>query len=37
VEAIERWAKWALAEADPIDPVKSARFLEVIEADYNAD
>jgi hypothetical protein len=26
-EAIERWSKWALAEADRIDPVKTARFL----------
>lgn len=34
-EAIGRWAKWALAEADRIDPVKSARFLEVIEAGDN--
>jgi len=26
-DAIERWSKWALAEADRIDPVKTARFL----------
>lgn len=32
-DAMERWSKWALAEADRIDPVKSARFLEGIEAD----
>jgi hypothetical protein len=25
--AIERWSEWALAEADRIDPVKTARFL----------
>jgi hypothetical protein len=26
-EKIERWWKWALAEADRVDPVRSARFL----------
>src|ERR1700730_16111073 len=31
VDTIERWLKWALAEADRIDPVKTARFLEGIE------
>ena len=35
-DAIERWSKWALAEADRIDPVKSARFLEEIEGDDDA-
>jgi hypothetical protein len=32
-DVIERWSKWALAEADRIDPVKSGRFLKGIEAD----
>jgi len=27
-EDIERWATWALEQADRIDPVKSARFLD---------
>ena len=31
-ESIERWAHWALAQADRIDPVRSARFLDAIEA-----
>jgi len=35
-EAIERWSKWALTEADRIEPVKSARFLEDVEADDDA-
>jgi len=35
-EAIERWSKWALAEADRNDSVKSARFLEDVEADDDA-
>jgi hypothetical protein len=26
-DAIEHWSVWALAEADRIDPVKTARFL----------
>jgi hypothetical protein len=26
-EALERWAEWALAEADALDPVASGRFL----------
>jgi hypothetical protein len=36
-DAIERWSKWALAEADRIDPIKSARLLEGIEGDDNAN
>jgi hypothetical protein len=32
-DAIERWSKWALKEADRIDPIKSARFLEGIEVE----
>jgi len=35
-DAIERCSKWVLAEADRIDPVKTARFLEGIETDDNA-
>jgi hypothetical protein len=34
---IERWSKWAHAEADRIDPVKSARFLEGIGTDDNTN
>lgn len=29
--SVDRWSKWALAEADRIDPVKTGRFLEEIE------
>lgn len=32
-EAVARWSKWALAEADRIDPVKTARFLDEVEVD----
>ena len=32
-DAIERWSKWALAEADRIDPIKTARFLEDLRSD----
>ncbi len=37
LDAVERWSKWALAEADRIDPVKTARFLEDIEANNDAN
>lgn len=30
-EALERWTRWALAEADTIDPVVSGRFLSDLE------
>jgi hypothetical protein len=30
------WSTWALAEADRIDPVKSARFLKDCEAENDA-
>ena len=30
-EALERWTRWALAEADTIDPVASGRFLSHLE------
>jgi hypothetical protein len=36
LDAVEQWSKWALSEADRIDPVKTARFLEEIEADDDA-
>jgi hypothetical protein len=36
-DAIERWSKWALAEADRIDPVSSARFLDTFEENGNAN
>jgi hypothetical protein len=36
-EEIERWSKWALAQADRIDPVKTGRFLEGIEAEDSAN
>jgi hypothetical protein len=36
-EAMERWSKWALAQADRIDPVRSARFLREIEANDDAN
>jgi hypothetical protein len=32
LDSVERWSKWALAEADRIDPVKTARFLDEVEA-----
>jgi hypothetical protein len=35
-DAIARWLKWALAQADRIDPVTSARFLKGIEAQDDA-
>jgi hypothetical protein len=35
-DAIERWSKWALVQADRIDPVKTERFLEAIEPDDDA-
>lgn len=31
-EKIERWAHWALAEADRIDPVRNGRFLQPTDA-----
>jgi hypothetical protein len=32
LDSVEQWSKWALAEADRIDPVKTARFLDEVEA-----
>ena len=36
-EEIERWAKWALEQADRIDPVRSARFLDTFEGNDDAE
>jgi hypothetical protein len=36
-DTIERWSKWALAEADRIDPVRSARFLNTFDAKDDAN
>ena len=35
-DVIERWSKWARAEADRIDPVKTARFLDGMRTDDDA-
>jgi hypothetical protein len=35
-DAIERWSEWALAEADRIDPIKTARFLEGLQVNDDA-
>jgi hypothetical protein len=34
-EEIERWAQWALAEADRIDPVRNGRFLETPDRSFS--
>jgi accessory colonization factor AcfC len=31
-EELLHWSKWALAEADRIDPVRSARFIRAFES-----
>jgi hypothetical protein len=36
-DAIRRWSRWALSEADRIDPVKTTRFREGFEAEDNAE
>jgi hypothetical protein len=36
LDAVGRWSKWALVHADPIDPVKTAGFLEDFEANDDA-
>ena len=36
LEEIERWAKWALEQADRIDPVRSARFMDVFDESDDA-
>ena len=35
-DVIECWSKWARAEADRIDPVKTARFLDGMRTDDDA-
>jgi hypothetical protein len=35
-EELLRWSKWALAAADRIDPVRSARFIRAFEIDGDA-
>jgi hypothetical protein len=35
-DEVERWAQWALAEADRIDPVRNRRFLETPDRSYVA-
>lgn len=34
-EEVERWAQWALAEADRIDPVRNGRFLETPDRSFS--
>lgn len=34
-EEVERWARWALAEADRIDPVKSGRFIKSHDRSFS--
>jgi len=36
-EQVERWAQWALAEADRIDPVRNGRFLEAPDPSFCPD
>jgi hypothetical protein len=36
-EELLRWSKWALAAADRIDPVRSARFIRAFEIDGDAN
>jgi len=36
-EKMQRWSKWALAQADRIDPVRSARFIDTFDEEDNAD
>ncbi|MGY8704599.1 hypothetical protein RAD16_02490 [Bradyrhizobium sp. 18BD] len=36
-EEVERWAQWALAEADRIDPVRNGRFLEAPDRSFYLD
>jgi hypothetical protein len=36
LEGIERWAKWALEQADRIDPVRSARFIDAFDESDDA-
>ncbi len=34
-ERIETWAKWALLEADRVDPIRSGRFLESVKGELD--
>lgn len=36
-DKVEQWSRWALAEADRIDPVKSGRFLQGHDEDDSAN
>jgi hypothetical protein len=36
-EKLLRWSKWALAAADRIDPLRSARFIRAFEIDGDAN
>jgi hypothetical protein len=36
LEEIERWAKWAFEQADRIDPVRTARFIDVFDESDDA-
>jgi len=36
-EEMVRWSKWALAEADRIDPVRSARFIDTFDEKGDAN
>jgi hypothetical protein len=36
-EELLRWSKWALAAADRIDPVRSARFIGAFEIEGDAN
>jgi|tagenome__1003787_1003787.scaffolds.fasta_scaffold20797829_2 hypothetical protein len=33
-DEIEHWARWALAEADRIDPLRNGRFLETPDHSF---
>ena len=36
-EEMQRWSKWALAEADRVDPVRSARFIDTFDENDDAN
>ncbi len=36
-EKMQRWSEWALAEADRIDPVRSARFIDAFDEKDDAN
>jgi hypothetical protein len=37
VEEMQRWSKWALAQADRVDPVRSARFIDSFDEKDDAN